>query len=106
MTRSWALANVEDRASSSPGTFQIPARFKRASLRVGDLAKLVFVFPSASGPPNGERMWVKITAVEAGCYRGLLWNKPVLIEDLQPDDPIEFGPEHVADWEAGEAELE
>jgi hypothetical protein len=100
------LANVEDRAVAAPGTFQIPARFKRASLHAGDLAKLVFVVPSMSAPPNGERMWVKITAVEDGRYRGLLSNKPVLIEDLQPDDPVEFGPEHVADCEAGGTEVE
>jgi Uncharacterized protein conserved in bacteria (DUF2314) len=100
---SWSLANVEDRASSSPGTFQIPARFKRAALRVGDLAKLVFVFPAMSGPPNGERMWVQIELVEGGRYRGRLRNNPVFFQDLKANDPIEFGPEHVADWEAGEA---
>ena len=98
----WALANVEDRAASH-ASFKIPARSTRSTLRVGDLAKLVFVFPSTSGPPNGERMWVKIERVEDGRYRGRLWNMPVLIQDLKADDPIAFGPEHVADWDTGEA---
>jgi uncharacterized protein YegJ (DUF2314 family) len=106
MTRSWVLANVEERAAAAPGTFRIPARFKRAALRVGDLAKLVFVAPLTGGPANGERMWVKIEVVENGRFRGRLSNAPVVIQDLKIDDPIEFGPEHVADWEAGEAELE
>jgi hypothetical protein len=91
----WKLANAEARAMAS-SSFSIPPRAARESLRVGNLAKLIFVDPTEDG---GERMWVEIVAVEGTRYQGLLRNIPVVILDLDPSATIDFGPEHVADYE-------
>jgi uncharacterized protein YegJ (DUF2314 family) len=89
----WALASAEARAAAS-ASFKIPPRTKREALCVGEFAKLVFV----DLPDLGERMWVEIVATEGGRYRGRLRNSPVVIRDLEENDLIEFGPEHVANW--------
>lgn len=90
----WSLANVEARAASH-ASFKIPPRTKREVLCVGEFAKLVFVDLPDS---NGERMWVEIVSTEGDRYRGRLRNTPVVIRDLEENDLIEFGPEHVANW--------
>jgi uncharacterized protein YegJ (DUF2314 family) len=95
--RTWTLASAEARATLH-ASFRIPPRAEREALRVGDFAKLVFIDPAEEAAASGERMWIEIVAVQAGRYRGRLRNVPVLIRDLKEDDPIEFGPEHVADW--------
>lgn len=93
---SWTLASAEARAAAH-SSFKIPSRSEREDLRVGDLAKLVFVVDGA----GGERMWVEVTAVAAGRYRGILRNVPVTIPGIAEGDTVEFGPEHVADWDDG-----
>ena len=97
---SWALADVEARASKY-ASFEIPGRAKREALRVGDLAKLVFVDLQIHDGASGERMWVEIVRVVAGRYRGRLRNAPVVIDGLEEGALVDFGPEHVADWEVG-----
>lgn len=93
----WSLANIEARAAEH-ATFKIPLRSVREKLCIGDLVKLVFVTPSG----EGERMWVEIGHVQDGRYSGRLRNTPVQIRDLDEGASIEFGPEHVADWEVDE----
>jgi uncharacterized protein YegJ (DUF2314 family) len=95
----WALASAEARATAHD-SFRIPPRSERESLRVGNVAKLIFVSTDVGSP--GERMWVEIVAANAGRYQGRLRNTPVLMRELTEDDPVEFGPEHVADWSEGE----
>lgn len=90
----WALASAETRALAS-ASFRIPPRDARESLRVGNLAKLIFIDSPDDGV--GERMWVEIVIVEAARYQGLLRNTPVVTMDLDPSGLIDFGPEHVAD---------
>jgi hypothetical protein len=92
----WSLVNVEERAAEH-ATFKIPSRSVREKLCVGDLVKLVFVTPAG----EGERMWVEIGHAESGRYSGRLRNTPVRIRDLGESAFVEFGPEHVADWEVG-----
>jgi uncharacterized protein YegJ (DUF2314 family) len=98
----WTLDNAEARAAAH-ASFKIPSRSEREDLRAGDLAKLIFVDAADRGSARGERMWVEVMAVEVGRYRGRLRNTPVVIQGLEADDPVEFGPDHVADWTAGEA---
>jgi uncharacterized protein YegJ (DUF2314 family) len=98
----YALASAEARANAH-ASFKIPSRVDREDLRERDLAKLVFVDPTEDGAAGGERMWVEVVAVEAGRYRGRLRNMPVVIRDLEEGALVEFGPEHVADWETGKA---
>lgn len=98
----YVLANVEERERGNRETFVIPGMKFRHALRVGDLAKLVFV---RAEPPAGERMWVEITVVhhansptERTRYTGVLRNHPGDI-DAKYGDEVHFGPEHVADFE-------
>lgn len=80
----------------NPRTFGIPRRAERTSLRVGQLVKLIFLDPD---PPEGgwqaERMWVEITALEGGRYRGRLDNEPRQLR-MEVGEEVAFGPEHVA----------
>lgn len=92
---SWKLSNTEARATEHPASFQIPSRAKREALRVGDLAKLIFRDKGV-----GERMWVKVTGVEAGGYRGQLTNAPAAVHGLAKGDSVKFGPEHIASLDA------
>lgn len=85
--------------------FEIPNRASRTSLRVGDLAKLIFL-SSRGGrgegrePAFAERMWVEVTFVGPGfspSYMGLLRNKPATTRALVYGQLIEFEPRHVSD---------
>ena len=90
------LADVEVLARRFPRTFQIPSRHDRETLRIGQLAKLIF--------GDRERMWVLVDRVDdvpRRCYRGLLQNVSVCFDHLDYETPIEFGPEHVIDIEDG-----
>lgn len=91
----YTLANVEDRNRENPDTFQIDSRSKRESLFVGDLAKGVF-----EGPDGGDRMWLRILKPASRFrYRGQLLNSPVCVDGIAAGDIIEFGPEHICDYE-------
>ena len=48
----WTLSSAEGRASEHT-SFKIPSRAEREGLRVGDLAKLIFI-ESVEGPLHGE----------------------------------------------------
>jgi uncharacterized protein YegJ (DUF2314 family) len=85
---SYQLVNVEERAASAPDTFENFPRSERESLQVGNLAKLIF--------DDRERMWVKITEVKDGRYKGTLGNSPAFV-DLQFGEEVEFGPENISD---------
>jgi hypothetical protein len=93
MSRSWTLADADERARQHPGTFLIPPRARRERLRVGEQVKLAFVGPG--GAPGAERLWVKIHTVEPGRYAGTLQAAPFTLPGLERGDRVEFGPEHV-----------
>lgn len=92
----YTLEDAEARHRESPRTFGLPRLAERTSLRIGQLVKLIFIDPD---PPergyHAERMWVEITAVEKGRYRGRLDNQPRQL-DLTVGDEIVFEPRHVA----------
>lgn len=96
--RSWELEDAERIADEFPYTFYKPSKEVVLQLRVGNLAKLIFEFESGnSEAPRAERMWVKITKVEAGKFYGCLDNDPTHIRDLKYKDPIEFLECHIID---------
>lgn len=95
------LLNVEALHRKHPATFRIHPRADRATIPVGGFAKLLFRNPNRSGP-EAERMWVRVTGRNGGGrsktrYTGTLANTPLYIDPLHEGDPVEFGPEHVAD---------
>lgn len=92
------LKNAEKLHEAHPDTFEIPEREERDSLRVGDIAKLVFVLTSPEeGDPGAERMWVKVTNRQGANYVGELDNDPCALLGAEAGNFIEFGPEHIID---------
>lgn len=94
----WGLLDAESQNEAFPDTFPIPSAAERASLRTGDLVKLVFVLdPPPDEGPNAERMWVEVRRIhDDGGYDGWLTNDPVVIPDLEPSALIAFEAHHVA----------
>lgn len=100
----YKLADCEAR-SLAYKNFEVPTYADRTTLRVGDLAKLVFEFDPLPNGCNGERMWVRITTASPGAYTGQLVTHPTLSahHGLRYGAPLDFGPEHVAAIERGRA---
>lgn len=64
-----------------PSTFHIPDAEDITRLKVGDLAKIVFLYDEKVHTPHGvpvssERMWIKITEINNGEFKGELDNEP------------------------------
>ncbi len=105
----WELESAEARHERYPGSFWIPSAAERETLKIGNLAKLLFVLPEATADglvPRVERMWVVVAASAPHRYEGLLASIPTSIETpLQLGSPVAFGPEHVCDIESDERGL-
>jgi len=98
MTPSWHLENADPIAAEAKYTFYKPSRKVISRLQAGDSAKLIFRFTSSDpSHPAAERMWVAIEEVKKGGFTGRLDNDPYYIADLQADDVIHFGSEHIID---------
>jgi len=90
------LIDAEKRHQNSPDTFEIPSREERASLQVGDFARLIF--------EPGERIWVEVVKVGAegvmqpgfAAYIGAIRNRPIAVP-LQYGDWIGFEAHHIID---------
>ena len=94
LNKSYQLGDGEERARKYPGTFEIPNREKRHSLKVGDTVKLIFM---EKGGANSERMWVRVTGRTGSSYRGVLDNDPGVVTSLKAGDVVKFSPRHVID---------
>lgn len=94
---SWHLVDARLRAAKYPDTFHVPPREVIRKLKPGDLVHLIFeIDVDDPHEPSGERMWVEIAEVLPNeAYLGELANEPVLIEDLEMGDEIEFDARHV-----------
>jgi hypothetical protein len=85
------LVDAEERHVASVFTFEIPAAMERVSLRVNDLAKVIF-----EGDGIAERIWTRVLSVESrGRYRVRLASEP--LADLPRRFEIEA--KHVIDIE-------
>lgn len=96
----WFLRDSEATHEEAPDTFWIPSERERLSLKIGDLAKLVFEIwvddPEKSA--SVERMWVIVSEVLEDGYIGILDNEPAGIEkndDFWFGSEIPFGPKHI-----------
>lgn len=108
----YGLADAVERNRRFPDTFEVPTRAERRGLRVGDHARLIFLWRQPSGGSTGvggERMWVHVTGVSdlAGevNYVGVLHNEPVDGNaPIQHGATVAFMAEHVCDiHRAGES---
>lgn len=103
----WTLRNGEEAHSAAPDTFWIPSLSERASLKVGDYAKLIFEISvdDPEDPVSVERMWVIVRERIGGRYLGRPDNEP---DALAPNDEfwvgteVPFGPEHIINIEPGD----
>jgi hypothetical protein len=112
----YELLNGELRNREAPTTFHIPSKKEREKgIREGLYVKVGFELVDEKGETayapaigigqelSGERMWVKVTKVEAkdGAptkYQGILNNDPAVVYDFIRDGgEVCFGPEHVLD---------
>lgn len=103
----WRLESGEAYHQLNPETFEIPDESVRRALRIGDFAKLIFaVAVEDDEDPIYERMWVVVREIAGSGYFGLLDNEPGIDEndELWLGTELPFGPEHVIDVQAGDAE--
>ena len=103
----WRLESGEARHQLNPETFEIPDEGVRRALCVGDFAKLIFAIAvEGDEDPIYERMWVVLREVAGDRYFGLLDNEPGIDEndEFWLGTEVPFGPEHVIDVQAGDAE--
>ena len=95
---SWYLVDSEKRAKANKYTFYKPTRMITDQLTVGDLVKMTFEFESTNDDhPGGERMWVQITEIKNGKFKGILDNHPFYLHELYADDEISFEHKHIID---------
>lgn len=96
----WRLDSAVDRHNDAPATFRIPPAEVRESLKIGDLAKLLFHLRGSDddGRPSVtiERMWVTVTEVTDAGYIGRLESTPRTSAAVAPGDLVPFAAEHVA----------
>ncbi len=97
---SWELDSALRRHELHPDTFEIPLKQELAELRVGDLVKLLFLFPgkdeSGTDAVRCERMWVTIEQISDSDYVGRLESQPTLSNVLKLRDTIRFERRHIA----------
>jgi hypothetical protein len=95
---SWRLTNSEKLAEENKYTFYKPSKKILENLEVGNIVKLTFEFKSINSEhPSAERMWVKITEIKEGKFKGLLDNNPFYIHELYAGDEITFEYRHIID---------
>lgn len=77
----YSLLDCIAQNNEHPTTFHIPDAEDIAQLKVGDFAKIVFLYDETVHTPHGvpvnsERMWIKITEINNCGFKGELDNEP------------------------------
>jgi uncharacterized protein YegJ (DUF2314 family) len=93
--RKWHLESAVERAADAGPSFEIPPPEIRATIKVGEIAKLLFWLDSGSGPVC-ERMWVEVVEETEAGYIGKLMNEAQTPGVIEPDTLVAFTPDHVA----------
>lgn len=96
------MFNLQDciaQNNEHPATFHIPDAESIAQLKVGDLAKCVFLYNENIPAPQGvdidsERMWIIITEIDNLKFKGQLDNMPIN-KKLTLGMDIEFEAKHI-----------
>ncbi len=103
----WCLASAVDYHALDAEAFDIPDEAARTGLKPGDFAKLIFLIAvEEDEEPITDRMWVVVREAADGGYFGLLDNEPDIDEndEFWLGTEVPFGPEHVIEVQAGNAE--
>ena len=93
----YTLEDVRAKNQNDPRHFLIPSQEEINRLKVGDQVRLFFVLDrDLENGCRAERMWVEITEIGDGVFKGLLTNQPAFITSIQIADELEFLPYHIA----------
>jgi len=82
-------------AKEAPYTFFLPERAELEALRPGDLVRLTFRSVPTSAQWDAERMWVRVSKIEAEGMTGTLENDPCDMPQLKLGAEVFFEPYHV-----------
>ena len=69
----------------------IPSQEEINQLKLGDQVRLIFVLDTVlENGCRAERMWVELTEIRDGKFKGRLTNQPAYITSIQLGDELEF----------------
>jgi hypothetical protein len=93
---SWHLEDVTEIAKESPYTFYLPSETVIRKIVPGNIVKLMFSCDIENEQGwSAERMWVIVTEIQDGVFKGTLDNDPSYIPDLKYQDIIQFQSIHI-----------
>lgn len=105
VSKTWSLEDVTLIAKEAPYTFYLPSKSVINQLQVGSVVKLMFNCNVENEQGwSAERMWVIITEVNDGYYKGTLDNDPSYIPDIKYQDIVEFESKHIMQTDIEESE--
>lgn len=93
----FSLENVYAEHQKNPRHFLIPNQEEINQLKLGDQVRLIFVLDTVlENGCRAERMWVELTEIRDGKFKGCLTNQPAYITSIQLGDELDFAQEHIA----------
>lgn len=93
----FSLENVHAEHQKNPRHFLIPSQEEINQLKLGDQVRLIFVLDTVlENGCRAERMWVELTEIRDGKFKGRLTNQPAYITSIQLGDELDFAREHIA----------
>lgn len=93
----FSLENVQVEHQKNPRHFLIPSQEEINQLKLGDQVRLIFVLDTVlENGCRAERMWVELTEIRNGKFKGRLTNQPAYITSIQLGDELDFAREHIA----------
>ena len=93
----YSLEDVQAKHQKNPRHFLIPSQEEINQLKMGDQVRLIFVLDTVlENGCRAERMWVELTEIHDGKFKGRLTNQPAYITSIQLGDELDFAREHIA----------
>lgn len=94
----YTLIDAAKRHRENPRTFPIPSKEMISSVGRGNFVKIGAEFPN-HGNVNGERFWVRVTAITGSTFTGKVNNDLVYTQQhgLKLNDEISFESKHILD---------
>ena len=93
----YSLEDVQAKHQKNPRHFLIPSQEEINQLKMGDQVRLIFVLDTVlENGCRAERMWVELTEIRDGKFKGRLTNQPAYITSIQLGDELDFAREHIA----------
>ena len=93
----FSLEDVQAKHQKNPRHFLIPSQEEINQLKLGDQVRLIFVLDTVlENGCRAERMWVELTEIRDGKFKGRLTNQPAYITSVRLGDELDFAREHIA----------